>query len=56
MSIRNAADSSQTDPLVEVNELAPILNYLCDELWRRDKIIAGNLSGSNADAGRIGYC
>ncbi len=41
MSIRNVeAPNGETD----VAEVAPILNYLCDQLWLRDQVLAGRVS------------
>ncbi len=46
-SIKSGRDSSQTDFRSEIEDLAPILNFLCDELWKRDQILAGKLSAAD---------
>ena len=43
LGIRNTSDSHVTFA-DDVSKLAPLLNYVCDELWKRDQILAGRLA------------
>ena len=42
MSIKNICENQNSDGK-DVEEVAPILNYLCDQLWLRDQIMAGKV-------------
>ena len=43
LGIRNTSDSHVT-LADEMKHIAPLLNYICDELWKRDQILAGTLA------------
>jgi len=37
----------------DCEDVAPLLNYMCDQLWTRDQIIAGKLPANAAFAGNV---
>lgn len=56
LTIRNVLENSQSDPRAEINEIAPILNYMCDQLWLRDQILAGKVENVDESNLQISQC
>ncbi|KAK2148856.1 hypothetical protein LSH36_479g00002 [Paralvinella palmiformis] len=55
-SIRNQSTASRSSPRPDLDEVAPVLNYICDELWTRDQILSGRISQKDLMPHRISYC
>lgn len=41
----------------DISEVAPVLNYLCDQLWLRDQIMAGKVPAPDySHEPKISFC
>ena len=43
MSVKNTPDNLDLDLKSDLQEVAPVLNYICDQLWLRDQILSGRI-------------
>ena len=51
----SAAAASHTD-VADLNRLSTILNYMCDQLWLRDQVLAGKVTPAAPGTVGLWYC
>lgn len=49
-----AASHLGADYRSELKDIAPLLNYICDELWKRDQILAAGAAATQGSAPGVG--
>lgn len=50
LCLQNVPDYHQRELPSQVNDVAPVLNALCEYLWHRDQILAGVVNPTQNDA------
>ena len=47
---QHALPGGAGDYRTELKDIAPLMNYMCDELWKRDQILAGSANVGSGDS------
>ncbi len=57
MTLKNTPNNLDLDLKADLHETAPILNYICDQLWLRDQIMSGRVQAPDySSQPKISFC